>query len=46
MGFLQDGTHMQWKWIEGGITMPVGDLGTWPATAGIGEEGDQWREEG
>ena len=26
--------------------MLVEDLGTWPAIAGIGEEGGQWREEG
>ena len=26
--------------------MFVGDLGTWPAIAGIGDEGGQWREEG
>ena len=26
--------------------MPVEVLGTWPAIAGIGEEGSQWMEEG
>ena len=26
--------------------MPVGDLGIWPTTARIGEEGGQWKEEG
>ena len=25
--------------------MLVGVLGTWPVIAGIGEEGEQWREE-
>jgi len=30
----------------GGIAMLVGDLGTWPTIAGIGEEGGQWRKEG
>ena len=26
--------------------MPVGDLGTWPITAEIGEERGQWKEGG
>jgi len=26
--------------------MPVEVSGTWPAIAGIGEEGGQWKEEG
>ena len=37
---------MQWKWTGEKIAMPVGDLGTWPATVGIGEEGGRWKEEG
>ena len=44
-GFLLDGTLMQWRWIKEGIAMLVGVLGTWPVIAGIGEEGEQWREE-
>ena len=37
-GFLLDGTLMQWRWIEEGITMLVGVLGIWPIIAGIEEE--------
>ena len=37
---------MQWRWIEEGTVMPVGDLGTWPVIVGIEEEGDQWMKEG
>jgi len=36
---------MQWRWIKEGIAMLVGVLDTWPIIAGIGEEGEQWREE-
>ena len=37
---------MQWKWIEGGIVMPVEVSGTWPATAGIRKGEEQWKEGG
>ena len=31
---------MQWRWIEGETVMPAGDLGTWPGTVEIKEEGE------
>ena len=45
-GLLQEGTPMQWRWIEKGTVMPAGDLGTWPVTVEIEEEGGRWMEEG
>jgi len=30
---------MQWRWIEEGTAMPVGDLGIWPIIAETEEEG-------
>ena len=45
-GLLQEETPMQWRWIEGGTVRPVRDLGTWPVTVEIEEEGGRWMEEG
>jgi len=42
-GFLSDGTLMQWRWTGGGIVTLVGVLGTWPITAGTGEEEGRWK---
>ena len=35
---------MRWKWIERGIAMLVGALGTWPATIGIGGKEGEWQK--
>jgi len=34
---------MPWRWIGGGTVTLVEVSGIWPTTAGIVEEGDQWR---
>ena len=44
--FLLDGTLIQWKWTKKGTVMLVGDLGTWPAIAGIKDREEEWQKIG
>ena len=44
-GFLREGILLLWRWTGVETVMPAEDLGIWPATVGIEEEGGRWMEE-